>query len=158
LKHYFSIGAIDFLMLINQGIINMDSLRRKRYDDKIKYVNESLNFFRNFGDDELSNRGILYSIQVAIESTVDLVAMLVKDLNIIVSDDKSNIENLVEHMKWDDKLTENLIKANGLRNIIVHQYNGIQKDIISKTIFILQKNLFNWIKHIEEVVAEIENN
>ena len=101
---------------------------------------------------------VLRKAVVLANEVTHLSLKIVKDLNIIVSDDKSNIENLVECMKWDNKLTENLIKDNGLRNIIVHQYNGIQKEIISKTIFILQTNLYDWIQHIEEVIVEIENN
>ncbi|MHA1719256.1 MAG: DUF86 domain-containing protein [Promethearchaeota archaeon] len=135
----------------------MEKLRRKRYNDKIKFIKESLNYFNKFGDNELSNRGILYSIQVAIESTVDLVAMLVKDLNMIVLDDKSNIEKLVKHMNWDIEFAENLIKANGLRNIIVHQYNGIQKEKISESISRLKSDINNWIQLIEETVAKIDD-
>ncbi|WP_457558267.1 DUF86 domain-containing protein [Candidatus Harpocratesius sp.] len=136
----------------------MNILRRKRYKDKIYYVKESLTYFQDFGEDEIINRGILYSIQVAIESTVDLAAMLVKDLGIIISDDRTNIENLVKHLRWKSEMANNLIKANGLRNVIVHQYNGIQKELISKTLNLLKTNLNEWIEKIEEVLETLEDN
>ncbi len=134
----------------------MDALRKKRYDGKIEYVKKSLTFIRRFGDDELSNRGILYSIQVSIESIVDLVAMLIKDLGIIVSDDEKNINSLVKELNWDKKLGEKLIRANGLRNVIVHQYNGIQENIINTSMMELKGDLSIWLQHIQEGLDRLE--
>lgn len=107
--------AIDFLGFEGHYNVRMNQVRKKRYLDKLKYIKESLQYIRSFDQNELQNRGILYSIQVAIESTVDLVAMAVKGLNLIVADDKTNIEHLIKRMNWDSTYAMQLIKPNGLR-------------------------------------------
>ncbi|MHA1293414.1 MAG: DUF86 domain-containing protein [Promethearchaeota archaeon] len=133
----------------------MDVLRKKRYRDKINYIIDCLKVLPVEPENELEKRGIFYSLQTSIESVIDLIAMAVKDLGIPVGEDESNISEIVKKRDIDPKLGEDLKKANGMRNIIVHRYNEIEEDIILNSVEEVKTLLMNWLDIIEELLEEI---
>ncbi|QEE17603.1 DUF86 domain-containing protein [Promethearchaeum syntrophicum] len=135
----------------------MDELRLKRYTEKINYIIESIPFISTRFTKEIERRGIYYSIQTSIESLVDLIAMLVKDYGLVVKDDKENIRLLVEHKNLSSEIGERLIKANGLRNILVHRYNGIDDSIILDSIKEITDITEIWLNKIEELINELRS-
>ena len=60
----------------------MDELRIKHYRDKINHVVEYIKDLPIVPKNELEKRRIFYSLQTSIEATIDLIAMLIKDLGI----------------------------------------------------------------------------
>ena len=86
---------------------------------------------------------------------VDLIAMLVKDLGILVKEDNINISEIVRVRNLDFELGEKLKKANGLRNIIVHRYNEIDEQIILESVKEVKDLLLRWIEIIEECINDI---
>lgn len=133
----------------------MDELRIKRYKDKINFI---VNYIKDLPFDpksELEKRGIFYSLQTSIESTMDLIAMLIKDLGIQVKDDSTNISEIVKLRKLNLELGDKLKKANGLRNIIVHRYNEVDEHIILKSVKEVKDLLFHWIDILEEILSEL---
>ena len=133
----------------------MDELRIKRYRDKINFI---VNYIKDLPFDpksELEKRGIFYSLQTSIESTMDLIAMLIKDLGIQVKDDSTNISEIVKLRKLNPELGDKLKKANGLRNIIVHRYNEVDEYIILKSVKEVKDLLFHWIDILEEILSEL---
>jgi uncharacterized protein YutE (UPF0331/DUF86 family) len=133
----------------------MDELRSKRYQDKIQHIFDYIQELPLEPKNELEKRGIFYSLQTSIEATVDLIAMLVKDLGIQVKDDNNNISEIVRIRRLNPELGEQLKKANGLRNIIVHRYNEIDDKLILDSIQEVKDLLLHWIKIIEESLNEI---
>ncbi|TXT58816.1 MAG: hypothetical protein BAJALOKI2v1_300031 [Promethearchaeota archaeon] len=85
----------------------------------------------------------------------DLIAMAVKDLGISVKDDKTNILELVSIRSLNKELGSKLIKANGLRNLLVHRYNNINENLILKSLDELEDLLIEWLDIIEEILDEI---
>ena len=73
--------------------------RLKRYHDNINYIVDNLKDIPKKPENDLEKKGIFYSLQTSIESTIDLVAMGVKDLGFQVHDDSTNINNIVENRK-----------------------------------------------------------
>ena len=134
----------------------MDKLRLKRYQDKIQHIFEYIQDLPLEQINELEKRGIFYSLQTSIESLVDLVAMLVKDLGIQVKDDNKNISEIVKIRNLNPELGEKLKKANGLRNIIVHRYNEIDEKLILDSTEEVKDLLLRWIEIIEECINEIK--
>ena len=135
----------------------MDELRLKRYTGKINYIVESIPFISTRFTKEIERRGAYYSIQTTIESLVDLIAMLVKDFGLIVKNDAENIHMLVEHKNISPEMGERLIKANGLRNILVHRYNGIDDSIILNSIQEISDVTEIWLNKIEELINELRS-
>ena len=132
----------------------MDELRIKRYNDKINYIIDNIKDLPTKPKNELEKRGIFYSLQTSIESTIDLTAMLVKDIGIPVKDDASNIDDIIKKRKLDPELGEKLNKANGMRNILIHRYNEIDEQIILNSVKDVKDVLLKWLDVIEVALNE----
>jgi len=59
------------------------------------------------------------------EIVSDLAAMFVRDESKTVEDDYSNLEKVSKILSLDKSCTDELKRANGLRNVLIHEYNGI---------------------------------
>lgn len=136
----------------------MDELRLKRYRDKINFIIDNIKDLPIKPNNVFEKRGIFYSIQTAIESVIDLVAMLVKDLGIQVKDDETNINEIIEKRNLNPELGKKLRKANGLRNILVHRYNNVEDQIILDSVEEIKELLYQWIDIVEEIINAIANN
>ncbi len=136
----------------------MDEIRLKRYRDKINYIVDNIKDLPIKPNNIFEKRGIFYSIQTAIESVIDLVAMLVKDLGIQVKDDETNIIEIIEKKNINPELGKKLRKANGLRNILVHRYNNVDDQIILDSVEEIKELLYQWIDIVEEIINAISNN
>jgi uncharacterized protein YutE (UPF0331/DUF86 family) len=73
-----------------------------------------------FLEDDKTKLASYKAFQEAVEASLDLVAMMCKDLGIQPQDDYSNLERLDDLGDGSKKI---LIEANGLRNHLVHRYN-----------------------------------
>jgi len=133
----------------------MDELRLKRYHDKINYIIDNIEDLPVKPKNKFEKRGIFYSIQTSIESIVDLVAMLIKDLGIQVKDDEINISTIVKKRNLNPELGVKLKKANGLRNILVHRYNEIDEQIILDSVDEIKELLYQWLDIVEATLNEI---
>jgi len=104
-------------------------VRRKRYSEKLEWVEKEISFMSELAEhamkDEVSKRAILYSLQTAVEAVMDIVAMLVKDVGLEVEDDYTNISKLVDERIIDEEEGATLRRFNGLRNAIAHHYNHL---------------------------------
>jgi len=132
----------------------MEEERIKRYNDKLEYLNqttENLNdWTENIDSEEFVERlellkqyGIYHAFQIGIEIIADLIAMIVKDVKLITKDDYSNI-NIIKNKKIiNTDLASKLREANGLRNRIVHDYNGLDNELA-------YNRLTNLLKYFQE--------
>lgn len=75
--------------------------------------------------------------------------MLLHDLGEPVKEDQKNIALMHIHLNASDEAIEFLQKANGMRNIIVHRYNGIEENIVFNARRELTEYLRYWIELIE---------
>ncbi|TFG05661.1 MAG: DUF86 domain-containing protein [Promethearchaeota archaeon] len=133
----------------------MDELRLKRYRDKINYIVDKIKDLPKIAKTELEKDGIFYAIQTSIEAMLDIIAMIVKDLGIPVKDDVTNISTIIKKRNIEPKLGEDLHRANGLRNILVHRYNRVDEEIVLDSIGDIKGLLFEWLDVIEEVLDEL---
>jgi len=139
----------------------MEAERIKRYSDKIEYLNQTIENLCDWIDSIDSKEfvesinlqkqyGIYHAFQIGIEIITDLVAMMVKDLRTIPKDDYSNIKILENKKIISSNLTAKLREANGLRNRIVYDYNGLDNSIAYNRI----KDLLNPLKEFKVNVKE----
>ena len=115
---------------MTEKIIN--ERRRQRYMQKLAELDDRIYFIkRNLGgeDEFLRNRilrkAMYKEFQELVEIMSDLSAMIVKDNNSIVQDDYSNLDSISRILNLDENLVIDLKMATGLRNVLVHEYNGI---------------------------------
>jgi len=117
----------------------MGERKEKRFYQKLETLEDRLTFIEdNFTEiEELKKsrvlRKALYKeFQELAEVLGDLVAMIVKEERILVKDDYTNLECLKSLLEPD--VIKNLKKANGLRNVLVHEYNGINDTLAFESI------------------------
>lgn len=130
--------------------------RTIRYKEKISYVFECLREIKEVLPEPsgIVLKGVYYNLSSAIESTMDMIAMLCKDLGIMPKGDYENIENLQSRGTISENLAIRLAKCNGLRNILVHQYNGIDDARVVKSISQVDEDLKAFIEIVEEHLGE----
>ena len=133
----------------------MDDRRLARYREKIEYIIEALEQIPEKPEKPIEISGTFYNLHTSIESAMDIIAMLIKDLGFRVEDDYSNIERLVELKIIDKDLGEKLKMCNGLRNWLVHRYNRIDTKIVLESIDDIKAILIKFIEKIEGILNEI---
>ncbi len=107
----------------------------ERYLKKMEILERELEYINSHEiTDEVTERAALYSLQVCIESGMDIIAMKVKDLGLVVDDDYTNIEKLIRERVIALKEGELLKEFDGIRNAIVHKYNQLDMDIIKEAL------------------------
>ena len=110
-------------------MIQISAPRARRYKDKLDMVFKRLGQVQEwladvsedeFLEDDKTKLAVYKAFQEAVEASLDLVAMMCKDLGITSQDDYSNLEKLTS---LSAQSREVLIEANGLRNHLVNRYN-----------------------------------
>jgi uncharacterized protein YutE (UPF0331/DUF86 family) len=134
----------------------MDQLRKTRYKTKIHYIVSNLLLAENLtqNPNEIEEKALYYCLFTSIESTMDLIAMLIKDLGNIPMGDDYNIEYLVKQGIVTEELAAHLKRCNGLRNILVHQYNGINQEIVIDSFENVKDTLTQMVRYMEEYLDE----
>ena len=135
----------------------MEEQRIKRYKEKIKYLKETTDNLESWTVDvnktyfqnklELQKKyGIYHAFQISVEIISDISAMIIKDLKDIPKDDYSNIDILRKKGIIDFNLSENINEATGLRNRIIHDYNGLDDKIAYSRLVELLKSFKQFCK------------
>ncbi len=132
----------------------MEESRKKRYIEKIKRIEKRISDFRSWKEsfffDEKTKLACYKAVQEIIEASMDLVSMILKDEKEIPKDDYTNItllekENIISH-----HLALALKELNGLKNRILHEYNGLNDE----TAFVSIEELLPKVEEFLEVVKK----
>lgn len=142
----------------NNNKIHLESKRIERYIEKLEHFNKLMEKLQEwikdldeikFIESDLKDQfGIYHAFQIIIEIIADIIAMVTKDIKIKPKDDYSNIDCLQEQNFISEQLSIKLRKVNGLRNILVHNYNGLDDLLAYKGI----KENINSLKEFYKVV------
>jgi uncharacterized protein YutE (UPF0331/DUF86 family) len=129
--------------------------RLDNYNRKINFIIEKIH---NLPENPLKNEffldALFYRIQNAADAAMDIIAMLCKDLGIMVKDDYSNIESLESLDLFNSKMRDDLTRLNGLRNALVHKYNKIDTELVISKREEIVKILEEFIDKVEKVINE----
>ncbi|MBN1801550.1 MAG: DUF86 domain-containing protein [Candidatus Lokiarchaeota archaeon] len=139
----------------------LNESRKKRYKQKLERLGEYNQLFKNwFSGWKLSDLeqqrdfekifAIYHSIQLIIEVITDIIAMILKDLSLVVEDNYTNFEKLFKKKMISNDLFQGLKKLNGLRNRIVHDYNGI----IDEVVWVSMEENNKYIDEFESIVKK----
>lgn len=108
----------------------MEEHKKIRFLQKLESLEDRLTFIGdNFAEiDELKENRVLKKalfkeFQELAEALGDLSAMMTREDDRLVKDDYTNLDGLKPFL--EPETIKNLKKANGLRNVLVHEYNGI---------------------------------
>lgn len=119
----------------------MDIARLRRYKDKLDLISKrksEINEWKEaFLEDTKTSLAVYKAFQEIVEAAMDILAMISKDENYAPKDDYSNIDVVLERKIIDKKISETLKEANGLRNRIIHYYNGLNAERAYESILYL---------------------
>ena len=136
----------------------MKESRLKRYLEKIKMAEERLKYaeawIEDARNDEKSKFAVYKCFQEATESITDIFSMILKDKKKITRDDYTNFEEIRKMKILDNELKSAIIEANGLRNRLVHEYNGISDAIALDSIKDLIGDIHKIIKRVKKWLAK----
>jgi uncharacterized protein YutE (UPF0331/DUF86 family) len=105
----------------------------ERHLKKVEILEQEFEFITSHEImDEVTERAALYSLQICIESGMDIVAMKVKDLGLLVEDDSTNIDKLVREQIISKPEGALLKEFNGIRNAVAHKYNRLDTATIQE--------------------------
>ncbi|WP_371802316.1 DUF86 domain-containing protein [Candidatus Lokiarchaeum ossiferum] len=118
----------------------MKEERKQRYFNKLHHFGKYLSLLSEWiGDQDskqLANKlnyqelfGIYHAFQLAMEVVADLASMISKDSSNLSRDDYSNYHLLYEKKIISEISFKEIKDLNGLRNRIVHDYNGLVDNI-----------------------------
>ncbi len=65
---------------------------------------------------------------------------------------------LVKKLNLELELEVELKKANGLRNILVHRYNGVDEEMALNSVDEVIRVISKWLKIFEKLFVELFNN
>lgn len=129
----------------------MISLERyQRYLDKINLCESRIVHVKKWMlEDNKELKTILATykgIQEIIESLTDIISMILKDNKSSVNDDYTNFKKIVEKGILNKKDQSILDEANGLRNRLIHNYNGIDDEMAINSFKTLLPSISNIIE------------
>jgi len=129
--------------------------RKEQYKRKLEFIIEKITHLPERPEEnEYYIDALFYRLQISIDATMDLVAMLCKDLGITVKDDYTNLDELEKFNIFTPNLLKELRKWNGLRNVLVHRYNKIEEELIFQNKNNVIKTLEDFIKKVEVIINE----
>ncbi|MFB6245519.1 MAG: DUF86 domain-containing protein [Candidatus Nanohaloarchaea archaeon] len=104
--------------------------REERYREKLEKLEELIRDLEEWHTgakdllkDKAMRRAVYKSFQEAAEVVSDLCAMYLSDAGKVLGDDSDNIEKAAGDL-FDSGLRDGMLEVNGLRNRVVHDYNG----------------------------------
>jgi len=129
--------------------------RKNQYKRKFEFIIDKITHLpENIDENKFFIDALFYRLQISIDASMDIVAMLCKDLGITVQDDYSNLDELEKISVFTPGLINNLRKWNGLRNVLVHKYNKIEEDIVFQSKESVVETLIAFIKEVEVIIIE----
>lgn len=132
----------------------MEKDRIKRYKDKIDLASKRIEQIEEWKDQFLENEksalACYKAYQEIVEAVMDIVAMLIKDRKSIPKDDYSNIDNIMDAGIITKEVGDSLKEANGLRNRIIHHYNGLSSKIAYESILNLLPVFEDFLETVEK--------
>jgi uncharacterized protein YutE (UPF0331/DUF86 family) len=119
-------------------MINKDVILNKasRVDQHLKRIKKkrSITLDEFISDSDVQDI-LLFNMQIAIQNCIDIASHIISDENLGIAGSTSEIFYLLQDNKYiSADLTEKVIGAVGLRNILVHEYGNLDLKKVYKVI------------------------
>ena len=96
---------------------------------------------------------ILFNIQMAVQNCIDIAAHIVSDEGFGVPGSTNEMFYLLEENGYlDNEITEKMVKAVGLRNLVVHEYSKIDLDRIFE---VAQKDITDLKEYLKSIFKKL---
>ena len=120
----------------------------------LKRVKEKTNVdLKTFLSDVDRQEIVMFNLQIAIQNCVDIAAHIISEEGFGIPDSISDMFYLLEENGYlDNQLTENMVKAAGFRNLIVHEYTKIE---VKQVFDISQKDINDLNEYLKSVFKKL---
>lgn len=136
----------------------MDAPRAARYVDKIAHARRRLAqvdaWLADARKDERSALATFKAFQEAAEAAADLAAMSCVDAGRPARDDYANFARAAEQGVFTIALVKPLEEATGLRNRLVHEYDGVDPPRALEAIARLAPGIASFLQEVESWVSK----
>ncbi|MCX9082385.1 MAG: DUF86 domain-containing protein [Candidatus Methanoperedens sp.] len=106
-----------------------------RYLTKVeRFIKEEEFIMTHTLENEVTERALLYSLQVSVEISMDIIAMKIRDMGLKVDDDATNIEKITGKGIISQEEAAFLREMNGVRNFVVHRYDRLDMNMVKEAI------------------------
>lgn len=129
--------------------------RIEQYKRKLEFIIDKITVLpEKLDDNKFFLDALFYRLQISIDASMVVVAMLCKDLGITVKDDYSNLDEIEKLSIFKPGFINELRKWNGLRNGLVHKYNKIEEEIVFQNKNRVVETLITFAKEVEVIISE----
>jgi len=136
----------------------MDAARLRRYKEKLDLIGLRLREFEEWSGVMLtSEKDKLASykcFQEVSEAVNDIIAMMLRDEKLLPAEDYPNIEKAISHRLIPLSLKVPLQEMTGLRNRLVHHYNGIDDRVARDSARTLLTVIRAFVAHVRQWLRE----
>jgi uncharacterized protein YutE (UPF0331/DUF86 family) len=106
-----------------------------RYLTKVeRFIKEEEFIMTHTIENDVTERALLYSLQVSVEISMDIVAMKIRDMGLKVDDDATNIDKIAGKGIVSQEEADFLKEMNGVRNFVVHRYDRLDMNMVKEAI------------------------
>ncbi len=96
---------------------------------------------------------ILFNIQMAVQNCIDIAAHIISDEGLGVPGSTNEMFYLLEENGYlNNEITEKMVKAVGLRNLVVHEYGKIDLDRIFE---VAQKDISDLNEYLKSIFKKL---
>lgn len=108
---------------------------------------------RTFLKDIDIQESILFNIQMAVQNCIDIAAHIISDEGFGVPGSTNEMFYLLQENGYlDNEITEKMVKAVGLRNLVVHEYSKLDLDRIFE---VSQKDITDLNEYLKSILKKL---
>jgi uncharacterized protein YutE (UPF0331/DUF86 family) len=108
---------------------------------------------RTFLKDIDIQESILFNIQMAVQNCIDIAAHIISDEGLGVPGSTNEMFYLLEENGYlNNEVTEKMVKAVGLRNLVVHEYGKVDLDRIFE---VAQKDISDLNEYLKSIFKKL---
>lgn len=148
-------GILSYITHIREvlALNEEDTLRiGMKLEEMMKYLNElqeMMPSLEEYYTDLMRRRACEKTIEIAIDSLIDIASMIVSSERFGLPTDEGNIIDLiVEHNVIGKKLGEKIKDMKGFRNILVHRYGHVNDEIVYRILSTSLNDFYDFEKQI----------
>ncbi|RMF91740.1 MAG: DUF86 domain-containing protein [Methanobacteriota archaeon] len=110
----------------------MEKDRLKRYKEKLEHIALRKREFEEWSpgilDNDKDKLSSYKAFQEMAEAVNDIIAMMLRDSGLLPEDNYTNIDKAAQHRLLPNALRPSLHEMTGLRNRLIHEYNGLNDE------------------------------
>jgi uncharacterized protein YutE (UPF0331/DUF86 family) len=133
----------------------MNVNRREQYQTKLNFIkNKMYNLPENPNETESSIENFFQTIQTSIEASIEVIAMLCKDLDFEEGDIYTNLDQLRAINVFSPEFVKEMRQLNAMRYLIRQRFTSTDEKLLAEQKIVTIKILDEFVSRIDETISE----